>query len=587
MSDMNVVIVGHVDHGKSTIIGRLMADTHSFPQGKIESIRDKCKRQSKVFEYAYLLDALKDEQSQGITIDMARCFFRTDKRNYLIMDAPGHVEFLKNMVTGASSADAALLVIDAVEGVQENSKRHGYLLSLLGVSQIVVLINKMDLVDYSKERFKYIVAEFENYIVQIGIKPICYVPVSGIMGDNITETSINMSWYTGMNVLQIMDGLNETPPPLNKPFRMSVQDVYKFTTNNDSRRIIAGTALTGKINCDDVVCFFPSGKQSKIKSIESYNRHSDFIEAGYAYGFTLYDEMYIQRGELAFLEKEIHPLCADSLYVKIFWLGSNPLVAGKKYILKIGHSKVSVVVVEIKKVVDANSLNEKQNESELQKNHVSECVFQTERPIAFDIDIIETARFVLVDDYEICGGGYVLSIYEDKNQSELEQIQMCNKKWIYGAITIDDRMNRYGHLPRLIIVTGSKDSKRKQIAMEIEKSLFESGYFTYYIGMGNLLHSVGASVSKDDYIKCLSETAYLFLSAGLILVISAADVLPQEINLIKRHINKYQLTSIFMGNQSPYFNGYDIYAEESDPVIQIVQKIFSQIKFCTWREKHE
>ena len=161
--DMNIVIVGHVDHGKSTIIGRLLADTGSLPEGKLEDVKEMCRRNSKPFEYAFLLDALKDEQAQGITIDSARCFFNTEKRNYIIIDAPGHIEFLKNMVTGAARAEAALLVIDAKEGVRENSKRHGYLLSMLGIKQITVLVNKMDLAGYSQDRFEEIEKSIESF----------------------------------------------------------------------------------------------------------------------------------------------------------------------------------------------------------------------------------------------------------------------------------------------------------------------------------------------------------------------------------------------------------------------------------------
>ena len=192
---MNIVIVGHVDHGKSTIIGRLLADTHSLPEGKLEQVKETCRRNSKPFEYAFLLDALKDEQSQGITIDAARCFFKTDKRHYIIIDAPGHIEFLKNMVTGASRAEAALLVIDAKEGIQENSRRHGYLLSMLGIKQIAVLVNKMDLVNFDKKVFDGIVSEYRKFLKKIDIEPRIFIPVSGMKGDGIAKNTKDMGWY--------------------------------------------------------------------------------------------------------------------------------------------------------------------------------------------------------------------------------------------------------------------------------------------------------------------------------------------------------------------------------------------------------
>ncbi len=220
---MNIVIVGHVDHGKSTVIGRLLADTGSLPQGKLEQVKESCERNSKPFEYAFLIDALKDEQSQGITIDSARVFFKTPKRNYIILDAPGHIEFLKNMVTAASRAEGALLVIDASEGVRENSRRHGYLLSMLGIRQVLVLVNKMDLVGYGKETFDQIVEEYSAFLGEIGIQPLGYIPVSGREGDTIARMGPAMGWYTGRTVLESLDTFEKEPLPLGKPFRMPVQ----------------------------------------------------------------------------------------------------------------------------------------------------------------------------------------------------------------------------------------------------------------------------------------------------------------------------------------------------------------------------
>lgn len=191
---MNIVIVGHVDHGKSTVIGRLLADTDSLPEGKLESVKEYCRKNSRPFEYAFLLDALKDEQAQGITIDTARCFFKTNKRDYIIIDAPGHIEFLKNMVTGASRAEAALLVIDAKEGIRENSKRHGHIAAMLGIKQVVVLVNKMDLIDFDREVFNSICAEFAEFLNKINIKPLNFIPISAFNGDNVAGKSENTQW---------------------------------------------------------------------------------------------------------------------------------------------------------------------------------------------------------------------------------------------------------------------------------------------------------------------------------------------------------------------------------------------------------
>ncbi len=231
---MNIVIVGHVDHGKSTVIGRLLADTDSLPEGKLEFVKEYCRRNSKPFEYAFLLDALKDEQAQGITIDAARCFFKTGKRDYIIIDAPGHIEFLKNMVTGASRAEAALLVIDAKEGIQENSKRHGHIVSMLGIKQVAVLVNKMDMVGFDKEVFDTIKAQFTEFLNGIKIRPVNFIPISAFHGDNIASKSGNTPWYEGPTVLEQLDGFSNKKKMQSKtfacPFRIYINLLKKAMT---------------------------------------------------------------------------------------------------------------------------------------------------------------------------------------------------------------------------------------------------------------------------------------------------------------------------------------------------------------------
>ena len=223
------------------MVGRLLADTGSLPQGKLEAVRRECERTGKPFEYAFLLDALTDEQDQGITIDTARCFFKSARRDYIIIDAPGHIEFLKNMISGAARAEAAVLVIDAKEGVRENSRRHGYILSMLGIRQVVVCVNKMDLVGYDEAHFARIESEYRAFLDGIGsVSPKQFIPVSAIAGENLAIRSSKMPWYQGPTLLETLDGLAKAPGKSDAPFRMPVQAVYKFTNAGDDRRIIAG-----------------------------------------------------------------------------------------------------------------------------------------------------------------------------------------------------------------------------------------------------------------------------------------------------------------------------------------------------------
>ena len=360
----------------------------------------------KPFEYAFLLDALKDEQSQGITIDAARCFFKTNKRHYIIIDAPGHIEFLKNMVTGAARAEAALLLIDANEGVQENSKRHGYLLSMLGIKQIVVLVNKMDLVDYDPERYQSVVDDYTRFLNEINVTPLDFVPISARDGQNLTTLSSKMPWYKGHTVLERVDLFEKEDSNHDKSFRLPVQDIYKFTNLNDDRRIIVGTVVSGTASVGDSVAFLPSNKSATIKSIERFNaEEKTTIGPEEAVGLTLNTEIYIRPGEMMVRSDQQLSEVGTTFKVNLFWLGRKPLIQNKRYKLKIGTAQVSVYLKEIHTVLDASELNSAEKKSQVNRHDVAELTFQTLKPIAFDLvhHNEHTSRFVIVDDYEIAG----------------------------------------------------------------------------------------------------------------------------------------------------------------------------------------
>lgn len=541
--DMNIVIVGHVDHGKSTIIGRLLADTGSLPEGKLESVKEMCRRNSKPFEYAFLLDALKDEQAQGITIDSARCFFKTEKRNYIIIDAPGHIEFLKNMVTGAARAEAALLVIDAKEGVRENSKRHGYLLSMLGIKQITVLVNKMDLAEYSQARFEEIEKEYREFLKSINVEPISFIPVSGFFGENIKEKSDKLSWYKGLSVLETLDSFEAKDNGERLDFRMPVQAVYKFTKNNDDRRIIAGTVETGKLKIGDKIVFYPSGKKTRVKTIEEFNAPiRNEVSPGYATGFTMEEQIYVKRGELAVIEGQKEPLVSTRIKTKLFWLGKNPLVKNKEYSLKIGSAKVKAYVEEILRVLDASTL-ETIKKDQIDRNDVAEIIIKTDSPIAFDLsyEIANTSRFVLVDNYEISGGGIIEEALEDEYSQIKKSVENRENNWQYSLVNKRDRAERYSQKPTMILITGDKGSGRIDIAKLLEKNLFDSGRVVYYMGMQNILLGVESDIPKveensenhKELMRRLGEVGNLMLHAGNIFIVTAVGIRAEDIEILK------------------------------------------------------
>ncbi len=553
---MNIVIVGHVDHGKSTVIGRLLADTHSLPEGKLEQVRAQCELNSKPFEYAFLLDALKDEQAQGITIDAARVFFKSDLRHYLILDAPGHIEFLKNMITGAARAEAALLVIDAAEGVQENSRRHGYMMSLLGIRQLAVVVNKMDLVNWDRGVFDGIVREYGAFLDQVGIKPACFIPVSARGGDNIATRSANLPWYQGPTVLNALDQFRNEPAPTERAFRMPVQDVYKFTKQGDDRRIVSGTIDSGAVNVGDTVIFYPSGKKSRVKSIEAFNRPvQGRAEAGWAVGFTLQEQIYITRGEMAALETETRPQVTTRLRVSLFWLGKEPMVKRKEYMLKLGTARVTCRVEEVLRVMDASTLDFAEQRHAVQRHDVAECVLRLDRAIACDLaeDVAATSRFVIVDDYEIRGGGIVREAMTDRQTTVRDQVLLRNYKWEPSIIQPEHRAEKYNQKAALILITGENESDRKGVAKALEGRLFQDGKVVYFLGIGNVLYGVDADIERKqenrlEHMRRLAEVANLMLDAGMILVVAAAELTQDDLEVIKTAVQPDLIETVWAGD---------------------------------------
>lgn len=535
--DMNIVVVGHVDHGKSTIVGRILADTHSLPEGKLANLKEKCRRNSKPFEYAFLLDALKDEQSQGITIDSARCFFKTEKRNYMIIDAPGHIEFLKNMITGASRAEAALLVIDALEGIKENSKRHGYMLSLIGIRQISVLVNKMDLLNYSKDAYENIVKEYSGFLKQIGIENAVFIPVSGISGDNLWNVSNNMKWYEGNTVLETLDNFSKEKLPENKPFRMPVQDIYKFTEFRDNRRIVAGTVETGILKVGDEVVFYPSGKKSIVNSIESFNTLTkESISAGYAAGFTLKEQVYVKKGEIAAKVGEIPTKIASRIIANIFWLGKKPMEKNKEYYFKLGTCKVRAKLEKIKRTLDASTLKSIEK-NKIETYDVAECELELNKDIAFDLPdkILSTSRFVIVDDYEISGGGIIQGFIQEellekkeKYLTEGDSLNKTNKNlvWEKGKVKYEDRCRNLKQPGVVVWFTGLSGSGKSTIAVEVEKELIKRHKAVYRLDGDNVRHGLNSDLNfteqdRNENIRRVAEIALLFKDAAIITLVAA------------------------------------------------------------------
>jgi bifunctional enzyme CysN/CysC len=512
---MNIVIVGHVDHGKSTLVGRLLADTGSIDPARIEKVRRICERQGKHFEYSFLLDALEAEQEQGITIDAARCFFRSPRRDYLIIDAPGHIEFLKNMISGAARAEAAVLLIDAAEGVRENSRRHGYVLSLLGIRQIVVVVNKMDRVGYDRALYESICAEYEAFLAQVGLRPARFIPVSALQGDQIVTSTGSMPWYTGPTVLEAIDGFDKAPPPEDQPLRMPIQDVYRFNRFGDVRRIIAGRVGSGRFNVGDEVVFQPSGKRTRIASIEAFSvaQEPQTAAAGQCVGLTMTEQVFVNRGDVM-CHPGHEPHVSNRIHVNLFWLGREPLRRGRTYKLKLTTYSGLCEVERIVEVLDASALTSPGERDRVERHEVGKVILRLRKPLACDLsdELEETSRLVLVDGYDVAGGGIVREVLPA--ESEEHSLRWTSE---VGAINRPLRETRQGHRAFLLVLHDDLDQNGLALASALEESLWSSDHQVFRFALhGDDLVKVGPG---ELHLRSISFGAVAgLLNAGQIVI---------------------------------------------------------------------
>jgi bifunctional enzyme CysN/CysC len=520
---LKIVIVGHVDHGKSTFVGRLFHDTGSLPEGKLEQLQKIAERRGVPFEWANLMDALQSERDQNITIDTAQIWFRTRKRQYVIIDAPGHKEFLKNMVTGAANAEAALLLIDAHEGVQENSRRHGYLLNLLGIRQIAVLVNKMDLQDYSEARFRQIETEYRTWLKTIGVEPKIFIPIAAKHGDNIASRSGNMPWWQGPTVLATLDEFQLAEPPSRQALRFPIQDVYRF----DERRILAGRVESGTLKVGDRLVFSPTNKVSTVKTIERWQASpSNSASAGESIGITLTEQIFVARGAVAALESA-PPFELSRFRARLFWLGRKPFAKGKNYKLKLATQEVECYIESIEKVIDASTLESaprQPGEEFVGRHEVAELTLHTRKPVAFDVhaDLVATGRFVIVDGLDVSGGGIIAADNYPRRTHD-SSTKSDNIYWSRGKVTARQRELRNGHQGCVLWLTGLSSAGKSTIATELERELFNLGRHVYVLDGDNIRHGLGSDLGfspedRTENIRRVGEVAKLFADAGTICI---------------------------------------------------------------------
>ena len=509
---LNLVVVGHVDHGKSTLIGRLLFDTHSVLDGHAERIRAACQAEGMEFEHAFLLDALLEEQAQNVTMDTTRVPFRTPRRHFTIIDAPGHKEFLKHMITGAASADAAILIVDASEGLREQTRRHGYLLSLLGLKQIVVAVNKMDLVGYDETIFARIRAELGEFLGKLHITPAHFIPIAAKHGEGLLRVSAQTPWHRGPALLEALEQFRATPPVEGAPLRLTVQDIYRF----DARRIVAGLVEAGSVSVGDPIEFHPGGKRSRVKTIETWPASNTRgpIGAGIPVALTLEDELFVERGQIG-APPDAAPAEAREFTARVFWLHAEPLRVGDTLPLRLGTQQADARLVAVARVLDAVTLDASlAPASEVKRHEVAELRLRVRRPIAFEAGgkIPALGRFVLLRGRRIAGGGVIDSaIRDDAGRNDTL------------PVTAAERTGLLGHRGAVIWLTGLSSAGKSTLATALEQQLFRAGILPAIVD-GDVLRAglckcLGFSDGeRKENIRRAAEAALLLAEAGAVVV---------------------------------------------------------------------
>jgi bifunctional enzyme CysN/CysC len=507
-------MVGHVDHGKSTLVGRLLQDMDALPAGKVEAVAAMCERRGMKFEWAFVTDALQAERDQGITIDSSHINFSSKTRDYILIDAPGHREFIKNMISGSSDCDGAVVVIDAREGVREQSRRHALLLHLLGVRQIAVTVSKMDSISYDEKMFRAIEDEFRECLRNFNIEATRIIPTVGLNGDNVVTASENMRWYDGPTLIEALEEFREAPTERNKPLRIPVQDVYRF----DDRRIVAGRVDGGEIAVGDRITFSPSNREAVVNSIENWPEENKLARAtsGDSVGITLEEQIFVERGE-TISHADNPPIETNVFRARVFWLGESPLAGGDAFILRCNTNECAVEVESIEAVIDVAEMDSIDNR-QVPCDCVGDVILRTDKMLALD----SGCRIVIADGYNIVAGGLVdIEGYPDQRQALTQKA--TNITAVEHGVSRSVRAERNGHAGGVLWMTGLSGSGKSTLSVELERRLFARGYQVVVLDGDNLRYGLNANLGfspedRSENIRRAGEAAALFAESGFVVV---------------------------------------------------------------------
>ena len=540
---LRFITCGSVDDGKSTLIGRLLYESKLIFEDQLAALEADSKKmgtQGGDLDFALLVDGLAAEREQGITIDVAYRFFSTDKRKFIVADTPGHEQYTRNMVTGASTADVAVILIDARKGVLTQTRRHSYIVSLIGIRKVVLAINKMDLMGYAQETFDTIVAEYRDFAAQICIEEFTAIPMSALKGDNVTESTDAMPWYQGPTLMQFLESLEIESDLQQKPFRLPVQWVNR---PNQDFRGFAGMIASGVVKVGDSIRTLPSGKESTVTRIVTMDGDLQQAVAGQSVTITLRDEIDVSRGDV--LVKSDSPAgVADQFQSTIIWMHEEPMLPGRPYLLKIGAKTVTASIAHPKYKVNVNTL-EHLAAKQLELNEIGVCNLNLDRPIAFDAyaDNRETGGFILIDKItnDTVGAGLI--------QFALRRAD--NIHWQALDVNKQARAQSKHQTAGVLWFTGLSGAGKSTIANLVEKKLHAMGRHTYLLDGDNVRHGLNKDLGFTDAdrvenIRRVSEVAKLMVDAGLIVLTSFISPFRSERRMARDLLQPGEFIEVFV-----------------------------------------
>ncbi len=543
MGVLRFITCGSVDDGKSTLIGRLLYDTKLLFEDQLATLKkDSVKHgtQGENMDFALLLDGLEAEREQGITIDVAYRFFSTDKRKFIVADTPGHEQYTRNMATGASTADLAIILIDARRGVLPQTKRHTYIAKMLGVRHIVVAVNKMDLVDYSRSRFHEIVASYLAIAENLGFETITPIPMSALNGDNVITASEAMGWHEGPTLLQHLEKIEISDKRADAPFRLPVQWVNR--PNLDFRGF-SGTIISGSVKPGDEVVVAKSGKVSKVKALVTADGDLPVAQAGDAITLVIEDEIDASRGDV-FATPDARPELSNQFTANVLWMHEDPLTIGNAYVLKIGAQTVQAAVTGIRHKIDINSLDKTAGNS-LGLNEIGFCNISANQPIAFDPYklIREAGAFILIDRFtnQTVGAGMI----------EFSLNRATNVHRQAMDVTKTSRSLLKGHKPAILWFTGLSGAGKSTIANLVERKLSAIGAHTYSLDGDNIRQGLNKDLGFTDTdrvenIRRIGEVAKLFVDAGVIVTASFISPFRVERDMVRQLVENGEFFEVFV-----------------------------------------